>query len=634
MLQCKVFYAPRSMFEMAEQNIYSIILKITDNKFYLGKTRDENWNIISIPKNERELKKMSAKFNKSFKKIIHKIEGKDGVLGFVEIYVTDKFLNQSLHELNDILNQNLTEFVKSIIAQIMILSIVILILIFGSIKFIILLPLAKFTHVFAEGAKGDLTVRMSYDKSDEIGGLAEDFNILMSNLNTASENLINSKLLLDSKISIIESILKGISDPLFVCDNEGIITFMNESCGRILGYLPREVIGKLKCREVFKSGACGTDCLLEACKKSGKPIIGKEINLINRNGDMIPVSISAATLKDSEGKIIGGLETFRDLTRERKMLDLLIDITQGKIKSKISTSTNKLSCWNVKYCGETDCPSYKNENYSCWTVEGTHCNGSIQTDCRVKLESCRKCEVYRETLKNTIDETIDALNQALETFKEIIKASENIANGKINSAAVEIELDKGKNINEAAEIKSMMRLKGDIKEAFVEMQKKMRILNVQANIISRDDLNNPLFKDDGCSTGVISGELKKMTDKLLSLSATARLIAEGDLNNPLIAFDSKGTLGSAFEKMTENLRNTVEIAKLLANGDLTVSVKKNSDNDLLGAALQNMLTNLLNIVKKILESAEEVASGSRQISITSEHIAAGATEQSKSVDEG
>jgi transcriptional regulator with PAS, ATPase and Fis domain len=65
---------------------------------------------------------------------------------------------------------------------------------------------------------------------------------------------------------------------------------------------------------VFRASICETSCALQQTRETGRPIINKVIYIINSDGDRIPVSISTAILRDTDGNIIGGVETFRDLT--------------------------------------------------------------------------------------------------------------------------------------------------------------------------------------------------------------------------------------------------------------------------------------------------------------------------------
>jgi transcriptional regulator with PAS, ATPase and Fis domain len=48
--------------------------------------------------------------------------------------------------------------------------------------------------------------------------------------------------------------------------------------------------------------------------KTGRPYVNRSIYIVNSHGDRIPISISTALLKDENGNIIGGVETFRDLS--------------------------------------------------------------------------------------------------------------------------------------------------------------------------------------------------------------------------------------------------------------------------------------------------------------------------------
>jgi transcriptional regulator with PAS, ATPase and Fis domain len=53
---------------------------------------------------------------------------------------------------------------------------------------------------------------------------------------------------------------------------------------------------------------------LRKTMETGKPVINQIIYIIDSDGERIPISISTALLKNEDGKVIGGVETFRDLT--------------------------------------------------------------------------------------------------------------------------------------------------------------------------------------------------------------------------------------------------------------------------------------------------------------------------------
>jgi len=110
-----------------------------------------------------------------------------------------------------------------------------------------------------------------------------------------------------------DSILESISDGVFTVDKEWRITSFNRAAEEITGIPRSEAIGRF-CSDVFRSSMCESDCALRRTLKSGKPVIGKSCYIIDAYGRRIPISVSTAVLKDADGKITGGAETFRDLT--------------------------------------------------------------------------------------------------------------------------------------------------------------------------------------------------------------------------------------------------------------------------------------------------------------------------------
>ena len=110
-----------------------------------------------------------------------------------------------------------------------------------------------------------------------------------------------------------DAILESISDGVFTVDTEWRITTFNRAAEEITGVPRKEAIGQ-RCSEVFRSSMCGTDCALRRTLETGKPIIGKSGYIIDSEGDRIPVSISTAVLRDGDANVIGGAETFRDLS--------------------------------------------------------------------------------------------------------------------------------------------------------------------------------------------------------------------------------------------------------------------------------------------------------------------------------
>jgi len=118
-----------------------------------------------------------------------------------------------------------------------------------------------------------------------------------------------NKLLDNAQEIILDSITCGV----FTVDNEWRITSFNRAAEQIIGISRREALGR-PCREVLRADICEGNCALGETLRTGKPVVGRPFQLIDVQGQRRPVSISTAVFKDRNGKVLGGVESFRDLT--------------------------------------------------------------------------------------------------------------------------------------------------------------------------------------------------------------------------------------------------------------------------------------------------------------------------------
>jgi PAS domain S-box-containing protein len=108
-------------------------------------------------------------------------------------------------------------------------------------------------------------------------------------------------------------ILDSIADGVFTVDSEWRITSFNRAAENITGISKKDALGR-HCWEVFRASICESHCSLRHTVETGSPVVNQSIYIVNSNGDRVPISISTAILKNNRGKVIGGVETFRDLS--------------------------------------------------------------------------------------------------------------------------------------------------------------------------------------------------------------------------------------------------------------------------------------------------------------------------------
>jgi PAS domain S-box-containing protein len=129
-------------------------------------------------------------------------------------------------------------------------------------------------------------------------------------------------------------ILNSIADGVFTTDNDGKITFINKAAEEITGFSSKEAIGR-HCFDVFRADICQSRCALKETLKTKKEIINLSATILKKGGQKVPISISTAVLKDERRQVIGGVETFRDLSAiEELKKELSQKYTLGDIISK------------------------------------------------------------------------------------------------------------------------------------------------------------------------------------------------------------------------------------------------------------------------------------------------------------
>ncbi len=108
-------------------------------------------------------------------------------------------------------------------------------------------------------------------------------------------------------------IIDSLADGVFTVDRSWRITSFNPAAENITGWKQEQAIGRF-CGEVFHSSICGKNCAIAQSLYGGKSVSNRSITISDKNGERVPISICAAPLTDYEGNIIGGVETFRDIS--------------------------------------------------------------------------------------------------------------------------------------------------------------------------------------------------------------------------------------------------------------------------------------------------------------------------------
>ena len=134
---------------------------------------------------------------------------------------------------------------------------------------------------------------------------------LAEEIQQKTSELIDQKNKLDA---IFNSNIEG----TFTIDNDWNITSFNTSAEKITGFKKLEAIGK-KCWNIFNSSLCRNGCHMEQTIKNGKPMLGNELEIIQKGGKNIPIRVNSVVLINNKNENIGAVETFIDISEIRNL---------------------------------------------------------------------------------------------------------------------------------------------------------------------------------------------------------------------------------------------------------------------------------------------------------------------------
>ncbi len=135
-----------------------------------------------------------------------------------------------------------------------------------------------------------------------------------------------------------EKIIDCLSDGIYVCDRERRIVYWSKSAEQITGWKSEDVLGRACLEDILnhvdKDGhrLCGHEhCPLHRAMVTGEatrvPVI---VWALCKDGKRVPTQVTTAPIVNDEGEVIGGVESFRDVT------PMLVDLERAnKIQNQM-----------------------------------------------------------------------------------------------------------------------------------------------------------------------------------------------------------------------------------------------------------------------------------------------------------
>ena len=91
------------------------------------------------------------------------------------------------------------------------------------------------------------------------------------------------------------------------------VSFFNHTAQEITGYSQAEVLGKF-CWDIFRSELCQKNCPMRISMSSGQAQRDQEVEIRTKSGEKKLILVNTAQIKNSGNRVLGGVETFTDLS--------------------------------------------------------------------------------------------------------------------------------------------------------------------------------------------------------------------------------------------------------------------------------------------------------------------------------
>ncbi len=189
---------------------------------------------------------------------------------------------------------------------------------------------------------GHLDYRIGMAARDEIGDLSRAFDLMAERLTDTTVSRDSLRAEVEERKRAEEEarwrgewlrvILSSIGDAVIAADAEGRVNFLNPVAANLTGWEAEEARAQ-PIQNVFRiineQTRRPADDILNLVLREGKVVnLANHTSLIHRDGREIPIEDSAAPIRDAEGKAVGVVIVFHDVTEKRRAQEEILEAAE------------------------------------------------------------------------------------------------------------------------------------------------------------------------------------------------------------------------------------------------------------------------------------------------------------------
>ncbi len=445
-------------------------------------------------------------------------------------------------------------------------------------------------HALAEKSgqvsAGDITVEVHDDHQDSIGWLTGNFNQMIRNIRDRMEYANSLKL--------------GISEPFFMVDRDMNVTYINDAAAKVAGVRPEDVEGKKTCEEVFQSDVCHTACPIKKSMETGEATVGQKVITKDAAGKEIPIMVSGAALKDSDGKILGGFELMRNISKEVEAESALKDsfLMEEEAKEKLQGRVENLSdilkqvaegdlTVRAEISGEDDAMDQLVQRTNETLDHMKELIGETKKSALTVISGVRHMSEGNQELSQRTQQQAATVEETSATVEQLVSnINQNATNTQradsLSKEAVTVAVEGGETVERTTQAMN------DISEGsrkIVEMMDLINEITFQTNLLSINAaVEAARAGEQGRGFAVVANEVRGLAKRSSEAAKDIQALVRNIMDQVDTGKESVGQLEDGFKKIIQTIKQVSD-----ALGEISSATQESSRGiDQIGQGVEEM----------------------------------------------